>query len=54
MALDLLARGKVDVSPLITAVINLDDIVEKGFQELAGENRQRHIKILVTPETQAG
>jgi (R,R)-butanediol dehydrogenase / meso-butanediol dehydrogenase / diacetyl reductase len=49
MALDLLARKKVKVEPLISARISLGDIVEKGFRELTGPQKTEHIKILVFP-----
>lgn len=47
MAARLIAEGKVQTEPLTTGVIPLDDIVEHGFEELAGENRDGHCKILV-------
>jgi (R,R)-butanediol dehydrogenase/meso-butanediol dehydrogenase/diacetyl reductase len=49
MALDLLANKKVQVDPMISAKINLGDIVEKGFRELTGPQKTEHIKILVFP-----
>ncbi len=48
-AISLMADGRVDVKPLITAKIGLSEIVEKGFKELE-KNRDKHVKILVTPE----
>lgn len=33
---------------MITSKIHIDDIVEKGFDELI-TNKDQHIKILVTP-----
>lgn len=45
----LIAEGKVQTEPLTTGIIALDDIVECGFEELAGDNRDSHCKILVTP-----
>lgn len=45
-----LADGRVNAEPLITAKIRLDDIIEKGFKELAGEQRLKYLKILVSPE----
>jgi (R,R)-butanediol dehydrogenase/meso-butanediol dehydrogenase/diacetyl reductase len=47
-AVSLIEHGKVDVIPLITDRIALDDIVEKGFKALAAEP-ERHLKILVRP-----
>lgn len=35
---------------LISSRISLDDIIEKGFEELSGERRSEHRKILVSPE----
>jgi len=45
-AIDLVSDGKIDVEPLVTGKINLDDIVEKGFEELLNRAEQ-NIKILV-------
>jgi len=47
-AIALLSDGRITAEPLITAKIKLDDIVEKGFEELL-VNREQHIKILVSP-----
>lgn len=50
-ALDFIASGKVRCDPIMTsAKISLNDIVEKGFEELTGPNGYKHCKILVTPE----
>ncbi len=50
-AISLLASGKVKCDPLmISSKISLDDILEKGFEELSGERRSEHCKILVSPE----
>lgn len=46
MALDYLAQGRVEVDPLISHVIALEEIVEKGFEVLAGPE-PKAIKILV-------
>lgn len=46
--LRLLADGRLSGKALITGRIVLDDLVEKGFQELIG-NRENHVKILVRP-----
>ena len=46
-ALQYLAEGRVDVTPIITGRIHLKDAVEKGFHSLAS-NRDE-IKVLVTP-----
>lgn len=42
----LLASGAIDATPMITGIIGLDDIVEKGFEELV-HNKDTNIKILV-------
>jgi (R,R)-butanediol dehydrogenase/meso-butanediol dehydrogenase/diacetyl reductase len=47
-AIALLADGRIKAEPLITGKIKLDDIVEKGFEELL-KNRESNIKILVEP-----
>jgi len=49
IALDLLARQKVIVDPLISSKISLETIIDKGFRELSGPNRSDYIKILVSP-----
>ncbi len=45
---NLLATGQLQASPLITGKISLDDIVDKGFEELV-HNKAKNIKIIVTP-----
>lgn len=47
-AIALLADGRIKAEPLITGRIQLDDIVEKGFEELL-KNRESNVKILVSP-----
>lgn len=47
--IDMLADGTLDVGPLITARIGLDDIVDGGFEQLLDPD-SNHVKILVTPE----
>lgn len=44
----LLNNGAITAEPMITGKIELDDIVEKGFEELVN-NKDAHIKILVKP-----
>ena len=44
----LLNNGAISAEPMITGKIALDDIVDKGFEELVN-NKDAHIKILVTP-----
>jgi (R,R)-butanediol dehydrogenase/meso-butanediol dehydrogenase/diacetyl reductase len=46
--LRLLASGQLDVGPLITARIHLEDAVTSGFDELL-RNQGQHVKILVAP-----
>lgn len=50
-AISYLATGRVRCDPMMTsAKIKLDDVIEKGIKELAGERRLDHCKILVSPE----
>jgi (R,R)-butanediol dehydrogenase/meso-butanediol dehydrogenase/diacetyl reductase len=46
--ISLLRDGRIDPTPMITGRIELDDIVQGGFEELLA-NRDRHVKILVRP-----
>lgn len=48
-ATQLIESGRIDVSSLITAKIGLNEIVEKGFEELL-KPEKNHIKILVDPQ----
>lgn len=48
--IELVRSGKLDLAPFITAKIPLDDLVEKGFDQLINNNEQ-HVKILVDPNT---
>ncbi|MFH1775179.1 MAG: 2,3-butanediol dehydrogenase [Chloroflexota bacterium] len=50
LAIALLADGQIQVEPLITARIKLDDIIESGFKELTGGKRLEHLKVLVSPK----
>lgn len=47
-AIQLVSDGRIDVEPLITGKINIEDIVEKGFEELLNR-KEENIKILVKP-----
>ena len=47
--LRLLADGRMSGDGLISSRIVLDDLIEKGFEELI-HNKENHIKILVEPE----
>jgi (R,R)-butanediol dehydrogenase/meso-butanediol dehydrogenase/diacetyl reductase len=44
----LLAGGQLKAEPLITGKINIEDIIEKGFNELVN-NKDENIKIIVHP-----
>jgi (R,R)-butanediol dehydrogenase/meso-butanediol dehydrogenase/diacetyl reductase len=44
----LIADGRIDVTPLITGRIDLNDIVSLGFEELVN-NKEHNIKIIVRP-----
>jgi len=46
--IELVRSGKLDLAPFITAKIPLDDLVEKGFDQLINNN-EHHVKILVDP-----
>jgi (R,R)-butanediol dehydrogenase/meso-butanediol dehydrogenase/diacetyl reductase len=53
-AIAYLADGRVRFEPLISARIKLEDVIQKGFQELSPgkeeERNDKHCKILVFPE----
>jgi (R,R)-butanediol dehydrogenase/meso-butanediol dehydrogenase/diacetyl reductase len=44
----LLADGRLKADPLITGRIGLDDLIEKGFEELLA-HKERNVKIIVSP-----
>jgi (R,R)-butanediol dehydrogenase/meso-butanediol dehydrogenase/diacetyl reductase len=46
--IEMIASGKVDPHQFITGRIGLDDIVERGFEELIS-NKEENVKILVRP-----
>ena len=48
-AIQYLADGRVNVEPLITARIQVDDLVDKGIKELI-EHGSDYVKILVYPK----
>jgi len=48
-AVTLLGDGRINAEPLITGRIGLDDIVEKGLEELIA-NKAENLKILVSPQ----
>ncbi|MFC6672233.1 2,3-butanediol dehydrogenase [Marinobacterium aestuariivivens] len=45
----LIDDGRLDVRPLITGRIELADILDRGFEELAN-NKDENVKIIVTPD----
>ncbi|WP_448203928.1 2,3-butanediol dehydrogenase [Azospirillum sp. sgz302134] len=47
-----IADGRLDVQPLITGRITLEDIVARGFEELV-HNKDRNVKIIVQPAAPA-
>jgi len=47
-AIDLVSDGRIDVSPLITGKIHINDIIEKGFEELINRKNE-NVKIIVKP-----
>lgn len=47
-AIDLLNDGRLSAEPLITGKIKIEDIIEKGFEELVNR-KEENIKILVSP-----
>nr|MBF6615124.1 zinc-binding dehydrogenase [Candidimonas sp.] len=49
----LIDDGRIDVTPLITGRIGLDNILEQGFEELAN-HKDRNVKIIVSPGALAG
>ncbi|AOY75853.1 2,3-butanediol dehydrogenase [Clostridium formicaceticum] len=48
IAIDLMNDGRIQADALITGKIKIDDLVEKGFDELV-HRKEENIKILVTP-----
>lgn len=44
-----IADGRLDIAPLVTGRIGLEEVVERGFEELVN-NEERNVKIiLVSP-----
>jgi (R,R)-butanediol dehydrogenase/meso-butanediol dehydrogenase/diacetyl reductase len=43
-----LKDGRLKAEPLITGKIKLQDIIEKGFEELVN-NKEKNIKIILEP-----
>ncbi len=48
--LHMLNDGRLPAEGYITGKIALEDLVEKGFAELSGPDRRKHVKMLVTPD----
>lgn len=48
----LINDGRLNVTPLITGRIELDSILEQGFEELVN-NKDENVKIIVTPNHQS-
>jgi (R,R)-butanediol dehydrogenase / meso-butanediol dehydrogenase / diacetyl reductase len=44
----LIADGSLDITPLVTGRIGLEDIVSRGFEELVN-NKEHNVKIIVSP-----
>nr|EKV4734006.1 2,3-butanediol dehydrogenase [Pseudomonas aeruginosa]EKX6785821.1 2,3-butanediol dehydrogenase [Pseudomonas aeruginosa] len=43
-----IADGRLDIAPLVTGRIGLEEIVERGFEELVN-NKEHNVKIIVSP-----
>lgn len=50
IALDLLGRGVIDVDTMVSDHVALDDLVDRGLEELL-HHHDRHVKILVDPSS---
>jgi (R,R)-butanediol dehydrogenase/meso-butanediol dehydrogenase/diacetyl reductase len=48
-AITFIASGRINCEPIITEKIELNNIIERGFEELTGERKNNHLKILVSP-----
>ena len=48
MCMALMGDGRIDVKPLISAWIDLDDIVKKGLEPFASAGNE-NIKVVVKP-----
>ena len=48
IATELIGRGMIQIEPLITSRISLENIISQGFEEFM-QNSRNHIKILVSP-----
>ena len=47
-AIELMAKGKIDPSPLVSSIVPLQDAVEKGFEALI-KDKDTNIKVLLLP-----
>lgn len=45
-AIELISSGRIDVAPLITRIINLENLVDEGFQALSNPDC-KDVKVLV-------
>ena len=45
-----MADGRIKATNYATSRIHLDDLVEKGFGALTGPDREKEVKVLVTPD----
>ncbi|POZ99374.1 butanediol dehydrogenase, partial [Pseudomonas sp. MWU12-2312b] len=43
-----IADGRLDITPLVTGRIQLEQIVGQGFEELVN-NKEHNVKIIVSP-----
>lgn len=48
--LSLLSDGRIPAEGYITGRVPLDELVTKGFEELSGPDKKKHVKIIVTPD----
>lgn len=46
----MISDGRIKAEGYITKRIHLDDIVTEGFETLAGPDKKKHVKIIVTPD----
>ena len=49
-AINLLSQGSLNVEPIITSTIKLDDIVEDGFEKLLNDKTECKILVFVRIE----
>jgi threonine dehydrogenase-like Zn-dependent dehydrogenase len=51
--IDAVAAGRMDPRPLVSSTVSLDDMIERGLDNLLGDGRATEVKILVAPGTDA-